>query len=273
MRKRLVVIGVIVVLLVAGFAFGTGGKPRRFAPSWLSEQPIAHRGLWTEGPEAPENSLAAFEAAVNAGYTVELDVHMTGDGEVVVIHDDDIERMTGVPGMVGDMQLAELTQLRLLGGDELIPTLAEALATIDGEVPVLVEIKNPGEIGRLEDEVARELLAYDGDVAVMSFNPFSLARMAEAAPEISRGQLSGAFEGEDLAFHEKFLLRNLLLNWSSKPDFIAYELAELPSLGTKIQQWRGRPLLGWTANTPEEREAARAYCDGVVCNPGALPEE
>lgn len=270
MPKYAIVLIVLAVLLLGGFAFATGGKPSREAPGWLNDAPIAHRGLWTEGPEAPENSLAAFEAAVALGNPVELDVQRTADGITVVIHDYNLKAMTGVDAGVADTEFAEVRKLRLLGGDEMVPTLEEALATIDGRVPVFVEIKNEGEVGELEDAVAAQLSAYDGEACVMSFNPFSLARVAEAAPEIPRGQLASAFEGEDLAWYEKFLLRNLMLNFQSKPDFIAYDLAELPSLGTGLQKLRGRPLLGWTANTHAEREAAAEHVDQVICNPGAL---
>ncbi|MBN2848596.1 MAG: glycerophosphodiester phosphodiesterase [Coriobacteriia bacterium] len=271
MRNLAIVLVVLFVIGLGAFAFATGGTPKREPAAWLTERLIAHRGVWTDGPEAPEDSLAAFEAAATAGYAVELDVHLSSDGVPVIIHDDDVERMTGEPGSVGSMTVAELQELRLLGGSETIPTLDEALALVDGRVPVFVEIKNEGEVGALEDAVATRLEAYDGDVCVMSFNPFTLARVAVAAPEIPRGQLASAFRGEDLAWYEKFLLRNLLMNWTSKPDFVAYDLAELPSFGTALQSLRGRPLLGWTAETQPERIAAEGLCDAVICNPGALP--
>lgn len=270
--KVAVGIALVVVVVLIALAFASGGKPSREAPEWLTAAPIAHRGQWTDGPEAPENSLAAFDEAAVNGFPVELDVHRSADGVIVVIHDEELERVTGETGAVSESQAAYLTKLRLLGGEETIPTLQDALDLVDGRVPVFVEIKNPGEVGALEDELAEMLSAYDGEVAVMSFNPFSLQRVAERAPEIPRGQLASAFEGEDLAWYEKLLLRNLLMNWASKPDFIAYDIAELPSPVTTLQRWRGRPLLGWTADTPEEREAAAAHVDQVICNPGALPE-
>ncbi|MHB8761959.1 MAG: glycerophosphodiester phosphodiesterase family protein [Coriobacteriia bacterium] len=270
MPKLLIVLAVAAVVLLAAFAFATGGKPNRDAPAWLTAQKIAHRGLWTDGPIAPENSLAAFEAAAEAGFAVELDVQLTGDGIPVVIHDDDLERMTGKPGLVSESPLEDLQERQLFGGDERIPTLAEALELIDGRVPVLVEIKNPGDVGALEDDVAEQLSAYEGEAAVMSFNPFSLARVAKAAPEVPRGQLASALVGEDLAWYEKLLLRNLLLNFTSTPDFIAYDIEELPSLATTLQRWRGRPLLGWTITDADELARAEAYADGFICDPGAL---
>lgn len=270
-KFAIVTVVVLIVLLVGAFAFASGGTPSRKPAGWLTERAIAHRGQWTDGPARPENSLPAFDEAAGNGYAVELDTQSTLDGITVVIHDEDLERLTGQPGLVAETSLADLQDLRLLGGEEAVPTLEQALAVIDGRVPVFVEIKNPGDVGALEDDVARQLAAYPGEAAVMSFNPYSLARVAASAPEIPRGQLSSALEGEDLAWYEVFLLRNLLMNWTSKPDFIAYDLAELPSLRTTLQKWRGRPLLGWTAKTEADRIAAEAICDAVICDPDALP--
>lgn len=261
----------LAVALAAGFWFATGGIPDREVPAWVTAQPIAHRGQWTEGPARPENSLASFEQAAQNGFAIELDVQLSSDNQVVVFHDDDLDRLTDEAGAVGDMPLTKLRRLRLLDGNERIPTLHEALEIIDGRVPVFVEIKNRDSVGTLEDKVAREVDAYDGEAAIMSFNPYSMAQVAKTAPGVTRGQLSSALRGEDLAFYEAFLLRNLMMNWTSKPDFIAYDLEELPTFDTTIQRWRGRPLLGWTAHTPKDRLAGEEICDAVICDPEALP--
>jgi glycerophosphoryl diester phosphodiesterase len=272
MRRTWIVSGVLAIVLVAGYVSATGGVPDREPPAWITLGPVAHRGQWTDSPAAPENSLPAFEAASRNGFAIELDVQRCASGETIVLHDYELGPATGAPGMVADTQLTDLKELRLLGSDETIPTLAEALSVIGGRVPVFVEIKNEGEVGGLEDDVARQLLAYEGDAAVLSFNPFSLGRMAEVAPEIPRGQLSSAFrEEEQLAWYEKFLLRTMLMNWMSKPDFIAYDLEELPTLGTDLQRLRGRPLLGWTAIDEPGRVAAEELVDAVICDPDALP--
>lgn len=273
MRRRVlwIAIAVLLVLLVAGYAFSTGGDPGRDAPQWITAQKIAHRGLWTEGPEAPENSLAAFAAAAVRGYAVELDVHRSADGVTVVVHDSDLQRMTGEEALVEDLSVAELQELSLQGGAETIPTLEEALALIDG-APVFVEIKNEGEVGALEEDVAEQLSGYPGTACVMSFNPYSLARVADVAPDIPRGQLASRFEGEDLPGYQKFLLSNMMMNWASKPDFIAYDIDALPCPGVTAQRWRGRPILGWTIDDATELAYAERYCDGFICNPGGLGE-
>jgi glycerophosphoryl diester phosphodiesterase len=273
MSKMTIVIGGTLAAVAAVFAFATGGVPSREPASWLTATTVAHRGQWTSGPLRPENSLGAFQEAADNGFAIELDVHRTADGHTVVIHDEDLQAMTGQPGMVAEMTLAEIKNRPLLGGDERIPTLEQVLSLVKGRVPVFVEIKNEGEVGDLEDDVAAQLSAYAGEAAVMSFNPFSLARVAQSAPQVPRGQLSSAFEDEDLAFYEVFLLRNLLMNWKSRPDFIAYDLTELPSIGTTLQKWRGRPLLGWTAKDRNELSAARKGVDAVIADPDALPTQ
>lgn len=268
--KRIIIALLIAVVLAGAYAFVTGGIPDREPPDWLTTQKIAHRGQWTESGERPENSLAAFAEAAGNGYAVELDVQWSLDGEVMVFHDASLERMTGVARPLADTPSFELRQLGLLGGDQTIPTFSEALALIDGRVPVFVEIKNEGEVGALEDAVAMQLDVYDGPACVMSFNPFSLQRVAELAPDIPRGQLASRFEGEDLAWYKKLLLANMTMNWASKPDFIAYDVDALPSAGVAVQRWRGRPILGWTVDDARDLTRAGEYVDGFICNPGAL---
>lgn len=266
------VILLVLLLVIGGYWVATGGIPPSDAtPPWMAGVTIAHRGLHTDDAERPENSMAAFRAAVTEGYPIELDVHITADGVVVVLHDDTLERMTGDPRRVSDIDLADLRELRLLGTDERVPTLREVLDLVKGDVPLLIEIKNPGkEIGPLEIAVLGELEGYTGEIAIQSFNPFSLAAVHEEKPTIPRGQLSGSFEGEDLASYEAFILRNLLMNWKSRPTFVAYELDALPTWGATLQRIRGRSLLGWTANSPEDLSRAEELCDGVIFDPGAF---
>ena len=130
---------------------------------------FAHRGLWDA--QSPENSLAAFKKAVDAGYGIEFDIHKTRDGHVVVFHDDTLVRMCGVEGKIEDKTLAELRELRLKGTDQQIPTLQEMLALVDGRVPLLVELKGAA-LDTSLCPVANEILSqYKGDYMIESFNP------------------------------------------------------------------------------------------------------
>jgi glycerophosphoryl diester phosphodiesterase len=268
--RRVVLALLALATTLSGAAlFATRGTTLRKAPAWVTAGPIAHRGEWTEGPERPENSLAAFAAAADRSLAIELDVQLTRDGEVVVLHDKDLARMTGVPGAVADLTLAQLRERHLLGGTETVPTLGEVLALVAGRVPLFVEIKNPPAVGPLEDAVAGALAGYRGPVAVMSFNPFSVQRLAQVAPDLVRGQLSGTFEGEDLPRYQVLLLRHLLLNWASTPDFVAMELELVPSATTSVQRWWGRPVLCWTAENATDAARAAHLCDVVIGDPGS----
>jgi glycerophosphoryl diester phosphodiesterase len=254
---------------LVAYWLATGGLTREGAPAWITARAIAHRGLHDRDGR-PENSLAAFGAAAEAGHPIELDVHATADGAVVVIHDDTLERMAGDRRRVDQIDLSELRGLRLAGTDQRIPMLREVLDLVGGRVPVFIEIKNRGKVGRLEGTLVRELNSYAGEIAVISFNPDSLVVMAELDPDIPRGQLSGTFKDEDLESYKKVVLRHLLMNWKSRPHFIAYELGALPYIGVTLQRWRGRPILGWTAEDADDVRRARGLCDQVIADPGAL---
>ena len=162
-----------------------------FGEAWerLFEPPVAHRGLWTPDG-APENSLAAFQAACAHGYGIELDVQLTADGEAVVFHDDRLERMTGREGRLRDHTAAELGALALKGTDETIPTLADTLTLIGHRAMVFIELKTPfGDVGPLEKRVSDILVDHNGPTAVIGFNPYSHAWFADHHPQIHPNRL------------------------------------------------------------------------------------
>lgn len=262
---------VVTVALAVGWSYAAGLLvPLQDTPPWLVASPIAHRGLHTGDDRRPENSMAAFRAAVDDGYPVELDVHLSADGIPVVFHDANLERLTGDTRDIGEVTAEELSRLALLGTDETVPSLGDVFGLIEGRVPVLIEIKQRGEAGALEQAVIDVLAGYRGEVAVQSFNPYSLRYLRNHAPNLPRGQLSGSFTGEDLPTWQVFALRNLLMNWASQPAFIAYELEALPSAATTLQQARGRPLIAWTVSDPTGYEAAQLRADGIIFDPGAF---
>ena len=152
--------------------------------TWLVETPIAHRGLHSK--TVPENSLLAFSKAIEKGYAIELDVHMLADGTIAVFHDASLARMTGNDGYIKYLNKNDLKALTLKGTKEHIPTLEEALKLIDGRVPVLIEIKNPYKVGKIEQAVIDTLKNYQGEYAVQSFNPYSMGYFKQHAPNIIR---------------------------------------------------------------------------------------
>lgn len=182
----------------------------------------AHRGLYGRG--IPENSLAAFELAARSGAGIELDVRLTRDKRVVVFHDETLKRMCGVEKSVSELTLKELKSYRLLGTENSIPTLIEVLRLVDGRVPLLIELKGEGRDVSLCPRVARILDDYSGVFCVESFNPLLLAWFKSYRPRFARGQLvTKLTKNEKRGAFLSFALSNLLLNFISRPDFLAID--------------------------------------------------
>lgn len=224
----------------------------------------AHRGLFCTRDGIPENSLPAFERAVRLGCAAELDVRCTLDGVPVVFHDWDLQRMTGVHGGLPLAFWRDLRQLRLSRSPYGIPLFSEVLGLVRGRIPLLVDIKNEGLAGEVEEAVARQLADYHGMCAVMSFNPLSLLWFRRHMPLIPRGQ---AICGEACGIPDELeaIVRDRMLpTFQAKPAFAAYSLSDLsPELCEKFRA-KGVGLLGWTVRTPAEFEAARRLGVGII---------
>ena len=229
--------------------------------SWLVETPIAHRGLHDK--VSPENSLSAFSKAIEKGYAIELDVQLLSDDTVVVFHDESLSRMTGNDGYLKFLNKEDLKVLKLAGSKEHIPTFEEVLKLVDGRTPLLIEIKNQFKVGKLEQKVIDMLKNYKGEFAIQSFNPFSLQYFKNHAPNFLRGQLSGYFKGEKLAWIKKFLLKRMSFNKStSEPNFISYDASTLPN--RFVRKFKKLPLLAWMVRSKEEYLKVIKYCDNII---------
>ena len=161
-------------------------------PASFLTRPIAHRGFHDVAAGVPENSIAAFEAAIEAGYGIELDVQRSLDDAAMVFHDYNLDRLTAEAGPIADRTTEALRAIPLIGGTGTVPTLIQVLDYVAGRVPLLIEIKDQDgglgpDIGPLEYAVAEALRNYTGDAAVMSFNPHSIAKMADFLPDMPRG--------------------------------------------------------------------------------------
>ena len=224
---------------------------------------VAHRGLHDRELGIPENSLPAFARAVEQGKAIELDLHATADNWLVVLHDFQLKRMTGVPGIVEEWTLEDLRKLRLQGTDAQIPTLDEVLELVNGRVPLLLEIKSErlGEVGRLEPVLMKRLASYQGEFILEAFNPEVLVWLHRHAPQYIRGQL-GNLDDENRQF--KFYSRHLMFNPLSRPDFIAFDIQKIDYKLRLACKKHGLPLLGWTIRTEAELKKADRLCDGVI---------
>lgn len=227
------------------------------ASTWLTAKPIAHRGLHSAG--IPENSLAAIDAALAAGYPVEIDVRLSADGRVIVFHDEDLSRMTGVKEALATQPASRLTSLGLNETAEKIPRLEDVLNLTKGREGLLIEIKSTESRGRLEAETARLLSSYQGDFAVQSFDPRSLTWFRKYAPSVTRGQLSSGWHDGKSIFSG-----NYLQNWLSRPHFLGHDRRRLPAAAVAFFRKLGWPVLTWTVRSAAEREAALPYADNII---------
>jgi len=240
-----------------------GGDAARARLQRLIAKPFAHRGR--HGGGVPENSRAAFEAAVAAGHGVELDVQAGADGRLCVFHDFDLDRLTDRTGPVSRLALAELVSLRLRGSAETIPSLEEALALVGGRVPLLIEIKTRrAAVAALCRAVAGLLAGYHGDVGVMSYHP-GVSRWfrrlgGSAVPGlVMRETGPGAVRTA--------LLRRIVLR-RARPLFLAYHFLDLPSRFAAAQRARGMPLLTWTCRSEADRAKAARWADQIIYEEG-----
>ena len=231
-------------------------------PAWVTDCPIAHRGL--HGASCPENSLAAFAASAEAGLPLELDVHASVDAEAVVFHDTSLARITGVPGDVRTWPWHRLRRLALAGTQECIPSLVEVLRMVEGRVPVVVEIKNEGPVGVVERAVARVLDHYEGAFAVQSFNPLSMAWFRRERPAWLRGLLAGDMDETGYGRVKRVILQRLLLAPHVRPSYIGYDLRALPEPSVSLLRRLGVPVLAWTVRTEAEQARALELADNYI---------
>ena len=233
-------------------------------------RPFAHRGLHDAAKGIVENTSSAVQAAIDAGYGIEIDVQEAGDGEAMVFHDRTLDRLTEEKGAVSLRPSAELKRIRFKGTTDRMQSLRELLEKVSGQVPLLIEIKSDwGGHGTFERRLAAILEAYAGHAAVMSFDPRCIAAVADAAPQLPRGLIAGPFRNMlywgHLSSWQRYYMRHLLSAFIAKPHFIAYDIEALPSLAPWI--WRKllrRPLLTWTVRSSAEVQRALRQADAMI---------
>ncbi len=248
----------LLIAVPAVYLFVLRGRRNHPGLAALRGWGYAHRGLHDQN--RPENSLSAFQAALDGGYGVELDVHLLKDGTLAVFHDGTLDRVVGRPGKVAELTAGELNTCFLLGSDQAIPTFQEVLALFSGKAPLIVELKpDDGNHAALCRAVCDALDGYDGVYCLESFDPRCVRWLRHNRPELLRGQLSENFfaSTNKMSWPIKLVLTAHLMNFLTLPDFVAYKFSDRKRLGTwlcrKLHRLQG---VTWTVKTQADYDKA-----------------
>jgi hypothetical protein len=260
------IIRILLLLLVLYlFLIAPNLLHRKLCAKQLTDHAYAHRGLHDNARGVPENSMAAFQKAVQAGYGIELDVRETRDHVLVVHHDETLERSCGDSRRVCDVPLAELQQLSLFKTSEHIPTFDEVLSLVNGQVPLIVELKTDFYNHSLPQTVYQCLSQYNGAYCIESFDPFAVRWYRKNARSVVRGQLAFMPPLKQKPFKEKLrriALGYLLIDFLGRPDFIAYGYKTDANISFRIVASVFRPLLAaWTVCDQETYHELQQYYD------------
>lgn len=236
--------------------------PARRRCDWLVQATYAHRGLHDAAAGRIENSPSAFAAAIAVGLGIECDVQRSHDGQAVVFHDFTLDRLTGETGSVGEENAARLCALHLADSGDTIPTLRGLLDQIAGRVPLLIEVKIPpgGRVAPTCLAVRRTLEGYGGPLAVMSFDPRVGGWFQRYSPHVVRGLVMT--ESGRRTWGARTRRHGAL--WRARPDFLAYDVTDLPSPFAAAQRRRGLPLLTWTVDSATRRDRATRHADAMI---------
>jgi len=234
--------------------------------AWLTERPIAHRGLHDMNREVWENTLTAFKHARKHGYAIECDVHLTADHQVVVFHDNILSRLTGADGFVWQRTAEEMRALRIGGTKDHAPMLTETLDAVDGKVPIVIEVKGiPGHDEGLVEAVAAILKTYAGPVAIMSFDHWIVRQFPTAAPGIPAGLTALGTTAKDFEAHFSMLGHGI--------DFVSYCLAHMPNpFVSYVRERLKMPVITWTVRDEAAVQATFLHGDQMTFE-GIRPED
>jgi len=242
---------------------------------WLTERPIAHRGLHDAGAGIIENTASAFHAAISHGFGIETDLQISADGEAMVHHDYSLGRLTDGNERLAALPAEKIRAARFKTSTDRILTLGEVCELVAGRVPLVLELKSEfnGDT-RIARRTAEVLKTYAGPVAAMSFDPDQTAVLRTIAPALPRGIVVASrfvhVNGRKLSRADWFRLAYMLHLHRTRPNFIAYAADDLPAATTAAARLLGMPLLTWTIRSQAERNRVMRFADQVIFE-GFLP--
>ncbi len=251
----LIVIAFIAILYICSTAGRTGHTGLPEIRKWS----YAHRGLHGDG--IPENSMEAFRRAKEAGYGIELDVHLLADGNLAVIHDAQLKRTTDLEGLIEDLTTGQLKDYHLQGTDETIPEFSQVLELFAGNAPLIVELKcERNNYAALCDAACKMLDGYKGPYCMESFDPRCVYWLRKHRPDLIRGQLTEnyfASPKSKLPWVLKLALRHQVFNFLTRPDFVAYKYCDRRTFSNTLCRrfWKLQGV-SWTLKTRKEYDTA-----------------
>ncbi len=238
------------------------------ALGWLTARPIAHRGLHDEVHGIIENSPSAFAAAMRHGYAIECDLQVSADGEAMVFHDDYLDRLTQDTGRLAAIRSKELRKIALKGSRDHIATLADLLHQVAGRAPLVIELKSHWDgDDRLPRRAVEVLNRYEGPFALMSFDPDMVEQVRELAPQMARGIVADRVSDtywSRLSLARRLELRNMGHLAHTRPHFLSYDVAGLPSPASRLFHEAGLPVICWTVRDEATRARALRWADQIT---------
>lgn len=238
------------------------------AVDFLTARPIAHRGLHDFSKGVVENTRSAFAAAITKGYAIECDLQLTSDGEAVVFHDEHLERLTEGRGMVKDLTAAEMQQLVIRNSTDKVQTLEQLLAQVNGQVPLVIELKSHWDGDeRLAKRAVALLKDYRGPYCLMSFDPDVIAALRRISPDTIRGIVAERADDSYYAWlplAKQMELRTFSHVARTRPDFVSFYFEQLPWAPITALRASGLPVITWTIRSPEEAVKALRCSDQIT---------
>lgn len=234
--------------------------------SWIVNAPIIRYGFVTDG--VPENTMAALDNAVKQNCPVLLAAQSLDDGTIMCYPYKNVSVITNGDGYVQTLKFGDVKDLKVLGTEEKLIKLEDALKFIKNKVPVMINIFNEGKVGKMENEVFNLIKDLKTTPAIVSANPESVKWFKDNAPQILRGIKSGKFEAKTYGSYKTSKLTKLKYVKICEPDFIMYNACDLPN--RHVKKYNYLPIISYNVKTEQEYLQTVKYCDNVVCS-GFIP--
>lgn len=232
---------------------------------WIQNNLIAHRGLYTKDQSVPENSIASFKSALEKGYSIELDINVLKDGTVLAFHDYNFKRLCSDTRELRDVTYDECKNLTLHRSNEKIPRFDEVLNLVNGQVPLLVELKPHGDVIFLCESFMKCVKNYQGNWAVFSFHPKVVSWFKKNYPDVIRGQISEYFKhDENMKPLTKHLMKSMFFNRFTKPDFVSYGIYDMPNKYLDRLKRKGITVISYAARSQKDFDFVKHHYHNTV---------